>query len=320
MIRPLALLVVLGLAGCVGVSTESSAPIDLAAPGKWLTFAPLKSARQEVAVAAFRGFVVVIGGFGETGDPLAMVEFYDPRENRWSPRAPLPEPLHHPAAAAVGDRLFVVGGYTGGRLRWTPSAAVYEYDFSRDAWMTRAEMPTARGALAVAVLDGRLHALGGSGEEVTGAHEVYDLAANRWRPVTALPTPRDHLAAITFQDRVWAIGGRTSFWGQQYPNVDIYDAAADSWSTGTPLPAGRGGLAAAVLGDRVYVFGGEAPFRIFRSTEMYEVLGNRWIAKEAMPTPRHGIGAAVLDGRIYIPGGGTQPGLAATIVHDSYSP
>ena len=320
MIRHLGLVVVLALAGCVGVSTESTAPIDQSAPGTWATFAPLRSARQEVAVAAVGGYVLVVGGFGETGEPVATVELYDPRENRWAPRASLPEPLHHTAAAAVGDRVFVVGGYTGGRVRWTPSAAVYEYDLARDAWTARTEMPTARGALGAAVLDGRLHALGGSAEDTTGAHEVYDPATNRWTRANALPTPRDHLAAVTFQGRVWAIGGRTSFFGQQYPNVDIYDGATDSWRTGTPLPAGRGGLAAAVLGDRVYVFGGEAPFRIFRSNEMYEPAGNRWIAKEPMPTPRHGIGAATVDGRIYIPGGATQPGLAASIVHDGYRP
>ena len=125
---------------------------------------------------------------------------------------------------------------------------------------------------------------------------------------------------MSFQGRVWALGGRTSFWGQQYANVDIYDPTTDSWRTGTPLPTGRGGIAAAVLGDRIYVFGGEAPLRIFRATEMYEAAGNRWIAKEPMPAPRHGIGAAVVGTRIYIPGGGTRPGFAATIVHDGYTP
>jgi len=318
--RPLLLGLVLLLAGCIGATTESSAPIDQTAPGTWTTFAPLLTARQEVAVAAFNGYVFLIGGFGEGAEPVDTVEFYDPRENRWAPRAPLPVPLHHTAAAVAANRLFVVGGFTGGRVRWTPSAAVYEYDFLRDAWMPRAEMPTPRGALAAASLDGRIHALGGSADEATGAHEVYDPVTNRWTPANPLPTARDHLAAVSFQGRVWALGGRTSFWGQQYANVDIYDPTTDSWRTGTPLPTGRGGIAAAVLGDRIYVFGGEAPLRIFRATEMYEAAGNRWIAKEPMPAPRHGIGAAVVGTRIYIPGGGTRPGFAATIVHDGYTP
>jgi N-acetylneuraminic acid mutarotase len=320
MIRPFLVGLVMLLAGCIGATTESAAPIDQTAPGTWTVFAPLRSPRQEVAVAALNGYVFVIGGFGEGAEPVDTVEMYDPRENRWAPRASLPVPLHHTAAAVAADRLFVVGGFTGGRVRWTPVAAVYEYDFVRDTWTPRAEMPTPRGALAAASLDGRIHALGGSADEPTGAHEVYDPGANRWTRANALPTARDHLAAVSFHDRVWAIGGRTSFWGLQYTNVDVYDPATDSWRTGPPLPTGRGGIAAAALDDRIYVFGGEAPWRIFEATEMYEVAGNRWIAKAPMPTPRHGIGAAVVGTRIYIPGGGTRPGFASTIVHDGYTP
>ena len=123
MIRRLALALVLLLAGCVGATTESRAPIDQTAPGTWTSLAPLPSPRQEVAVAALDGQVFVMGGLGATAEPVATVETYDPAENMWNRRADLPEPLHHAAAAVVGHRLFIVGGYTGGRVRWTPSAA-----------------------------------------------------------------------------------------------------------------------------------------------------------------------------------------------------
>ena len=238
----------------------------------------------------------------------------------WQPRAPLPEPVHHAAAAVVGGRLYVVGGYTGGRMGWTRSAALFEYDPVRGTWITRAPMPTARGALAAVAMGNRLHALGGDADGVTGAHEVFDPAANRWHNAATMPTARDHLAAVTAAGRIWVVGGRTSFFGTQYANVEIYDPATDSWRTGPPLPDARGGLAAAAINDRIYVFGGEAPLRIFSSSEMYEAAGNRWIGKAAMPTPRHGIGAAVVAGRIYIPGGATSPGLARTAVHEVFDP
>jgi N-acetylneuraminic acid mutarotase len=308
------------LAGCVGRITDSSAPVDQSAPGRWTTLTPLPAPRQEVAVAALGDRVWVIGGFGEGAEPVATVETYDPALNIWETRASLPVALHHGAAAVVNDRLFVVGGFGGGRVRWEALDAVYEYVAARNAWEARAPLPTPRGALAVAVLDGRLHALGGSGDKVSNAHEVYDPVTNTWTRANAMPTARDHLAAVAFQGRVWALGGRSSFMGEQYGNVEIYDPATDSWRTGVPLPAGRGGLAAAALPDRILVFGGEAPLRIFSATEMYEVAGNRWIAKEPMPTPRHGIGAAVIGGRVYVPAGATQPGFAATAVNEAYTP
>jgi N-acetylneuraminic acid mutarotase len=287
------LLVAALAAGCVGRITDSPAPVDQAAPGRWIPLTPLPSPRQEVAVAPWDGRVWVIGGFGEDAEPVAAVG---------------------------GDRLFVVGGYSGGRVRWQTLDSVWEFVAARQAWEARAPMPTPRGALAVVALGGRLHALGGASDQVSNAHEVYDPATNRWTRANPMPTARDHLAAVAFQGRVWALGGRSSFMGDQYGNVEIYDPATDSWRTGTPLPAARGGLAAVALADRILVFGGEAPLRIFSANEMYEVAGNRWIAKEPMPTARHGIGAAVIDGRVYVPGGATQPGFAATAANEAYLP
>jgi N-acetylneuraminic acid mutarotase len=320
--RPLVVTVLVGMiaAGCLGTTTESGAPVDIVSPGAWATLAPMPTPRQEVAVAALDGVVYVIGGIGTAARAMITVEAYDPVTNTWTTKAPLPEATHHPAAAVVNGRLFVIGGYTGGPLRWTAMATVYEYDAPRNAWVTRAPVPTPRGALAVAVRDGRIHALGGSAEALSGAHEVYEVASNRWTAANPMPTPRDHLAAVAYQGRVWAVGGRSSFMGTQFASVEIYDPATNSWQTGPPLPTGRGGLAAAVLTDRIFVFGGEAPFRIFSATEMYEPTGNRWIAKAPMLTPRHGIGAAVVGGRIYLPGGGREPMLAPTDVNEAYQP
>jgi N-acetylneuraminic acid mutarotase len=114
-------------AGCLGATTESGAPIDIASPGNWAVLTPMPTPRQEVAVAALGGRVFVIGGLGAGAQPVATVEAYDPEANGWEVRAPLPIPLHHPAAAAVGDRLFVIGGFTGGRVQWTASQLIFEY-------------------------------------------------------------------------------------------------------------------------------------------------------------------------------------------------
>ena len=308
------------LAGCLGTTTDSTAPVDIMSPGKWVPLAPMPTARQEVAVAELNGRVFVIGGFGASSEAVPTVEVFDPATDRWETRAPLPAPTHHAAAAVIDGRLFVVGGYSGGRLSWTPLRTVYEYDETRNSWSTRAPLRLARGGLAVATVGGRLHAVGGSGDSASAAHEVYEPTPDRWTDAPPMPTARDHLAAVAFQGKLWAIGGRTSFVGTQFTNVEIYDPAANAWSTGPPLPVGRGGLAAAVLGDRVFVFGGEAPLRIFSANEMYEVAGNRWIGKDPMRTPRHGIGAAAVGNRIYVPGGGTQPGYAATNVNEAYVP
>jgi N-acetylneuraminic acid mutarotase len=320
MTRMRLLLFVLLLGGCVGFETYSPAAVDQATPGRWMTLAPMPTARQEVAVAALGGHVWVIGGFGPGAEPVPTVERYDPATDSWDVRPPLPVPVHHAAAAVVGDRLFVIGGYTGGRVRWEALDSVWEWTEARGAWEKRTPMPTARGALAVAPLGERIHAVGGSADQRLGTHEIYDVVANRWTVVNPMPTARDHLAAVAFQDRIWAMGGRSSFFGEQYGNVEVYDPGTDSWRTGPPLPRGRGGLAAVALADRILVFGGEAPFRIFNSTEMYELARNRWISKEPMPTARHGIGAVAIADRVYVPAGGREPGYAPTQTNEAYVP
>lgn len=321
---PVALLLTLAAlslaTGCIGIRTDSDAPVDVTSPGRWSYLMPMPTARQEVAATTLGNRVVVIGGFGDTAEPVATVEAYDPETNAWEPLPAYPVPVHHAAAVTVGDRLFVVGGYTGGRLRWEPLADVYEFVPARNRWEARAGMPTVRGALAAAALNGRVHALGGAVSDPLSTHEVYDPAANRWTRANPMPTARDHLAAVAFGGRVWAIGGRSGFFGTQYANVEVYNPATDSWQTGPPLPAGRGGLAAVTFRNRILVFGGETSTRIFNAAEMYEVAGNRWIAKDPMPTARHGIGAAVLGDRVHVVGGGTRPGFAATPAHEVFIP
>ncbi len=151
----LALAAALGAGGGRGVRVEARAPTDRDAPGRWQSRTTMTWGRQEVAVVALGGKVYVIGGFGSTRDPGDIVEVYDPATDVWRTVAPLPIPIHHAAAAVVDGRLFVVGGYTGGRVRWTTLGTVFEYDAGQNTWRGRAHMPTRRGGLGGGPVGGR---------------------------------------------------------------------------------------------------------------------------------------------------------------------
>ena len=94
----------------------------------------------------------------------------------------------------------------------------------RNRWRARAPMPTPRGALAAAVIDGKIHAVSGNGWRLrnTSAHEVYDPGADRWTARAAIPTPRDHLAVATVDGRLYAIGGRVN--GSYDRNLNVNEA------------------------------------------------------------------------------------------------
>jgi N-acetylneuraminic acid mutarotase len=298
--------------------------------GSWTTLTPAPSKRTEVAAAAVGGKIYVVGGFNEPGlgslTRLAVsdaLEEYDPAANRWATRAPLPKGLHHAAAASVGNRLYVVGGFTASLFSlWQPVASVYAYQPTTDVWVERAQMPTPRGALAVVEYEGKLFAIGGyDGNGNTAAVEVYDPANNSWSTRSPLPTPRDHLAVAAVGQKIYAIGGRLNRdYGRNLAVTESYDPAADRWARVADLPTPRSGMTAGMIHRKIFVLGGEAPEGTFRTNEAYLSKTDRWETMAPMPTGRHGLGSAVVDDRLYVISGGPTPGGSFSNVNEQYTP
>jgi len=67
------------------------------------------SERGGTGAAASRGFVLSAGG-EEPGGTIADVLAYRIAERRWVPLPDLPTPRHGAGVAALGGRLFVIGG------------------------------------------------------------------------------------------------------------------------------------------------------------------------------------------------------------------
>lgn len=265
-------------------------------------------------MAAANGRVYAIGGISGT-TVLASVEEYDPQLNQWRFAAPLPEPLHHSAAASVDDIIYVIGGYR--TLAFDPTNAVYRYDPRTDVWSRAASLPSPRGALAAVTIDGRIYA--GGGNPGATLLTVYDPVGDAWKALAPMLTAREHLAAAGLGGKLYVAGGRLAGNSDAF---EVYDPATDRWSSLVSLPTARSGIAAGSVNGRIYVFGGEgnplSPLGVFDQNESYDVAAGTWRAEPSMPTPRHGIGAAVIGDRIYIPGGATVQGFGATNVSDAF--
>lgn len=71
-------------------------------------------------------------------------------------------------------------------------------------------MPTPRGGLTAAAVEGRLHVTGGEDLDTShtfGEHEVYDPKTNSWTTLADLLTPRHGLTSQTVGGRWYVIGG-----------------------------------------------------------------------------------------------------------------
>lgn len=288
--------------------------------GAWQTLAPIPSAVQEVGVAEVDGLVYVVGGFNAAGQSVNTVTRYNPATNTWQavPDLPAPSPLNHVGAASVGGVLYVIGGLL---QNFAPVSSVYAFDPAANQWMTRAPLPTARGAMGVAVIDDKIYAAGGLPAARSNDFAVYDPALNSWTILPPMPTGRDHLAAGAVNGKFYAISGRRP---GLLAAVEEFDPATMQWRSRSPIPTARAGIAAAVVHGRIYVFGGEGnpanALGIFDDVEEYDPAFDRWRVLDAMTLARHGIGAAVVAGRIHIPAGGPRQGFGTTTHNDAFTP
>jgi hypothetical protein len=246
--------------------------------------------------------------------------------------------VNHAGFVAVDNRLYIVGGYR--EHTFEPTGAVRIYDIASRTWSDGAPMPTPRGALAYTVVDGKVHAIGGTvappepmeehdhqggGREdhSVGTHEVYDPSTNRWESRAPMPTPRNHHAAASIDGKIYVTAGRlsTNFTMTQ---TEVYDPETNRWRGAAPLPTGRSGVAAVALDGWMYLFGGETfdpgAERTFDAAERYNPSEDRWEVLPPMPSARHGLGAAVVGRAIYVVSGGPEPGFSFGTAHERLMP
>ncbi|HZF50470.1 MAG TPA: kelch repeat-containing protein [Polyangiaceae bacterium] len=282
----------------------------------WQGLAPLANGpRQETAVVAFEGKILVIGGFTAGGDVVPDIEAYDPATDSWSSFAPLPKSVHHANAAVALGKIYVLGALQ--ELSFTEIGDVYEYDPSTGAWSAKTSMPpgTERGASAVGVIGSKIYVAGGLRKGTVADFSAYDAASDTWESLPSLPEPRDHLAGGAADGVFYAIGGRNGGIGAIAETVYAFDPKTGMWATRAPMPTPRGGTAGALVKGRFIVVGGEgnaeAASGVFDDVEAYDPAADAWSALAPMLTPRHGTGAAELNGKLYVPGGATQQAFGA---------
>jgi hypothetical protein len=175
------------------------------ADGTW-TELPGSAPVQGAPLLAFQGGLVRVGGMralnveGETERliSLAEVSVFEVGAGRWRELAPLPEARSSHAAVALGDRIFVFGGWTleGQGKRGTFAKQGFVYDAAQQAW-SAVEQPFELRAVAAATLDGKVAVLGGinpQGETSRAVH-VYDPEQGTWTRGPDLPTDGFGMAA-----------------------------------------------------------------------------------------------------------------------------
>ena len=289
----------------VGVALLGVSALAAAADMQWTQAAPMPQGRAAHAVVVAGPFLYVLAGTGKDGLPVLDVDRYDGKG--WTKETALPaHGLNAPAAAVIGHRIYLIGGFD--TTTNVPTAQVLVYDTDTHEWDSAAPLPHPRGGLAVAVLDGRIHAIGGGNSKSTLAeHTSYDPATDRWSILAPLPRSMGSPAAVVHNGSLYSIGGRSGL--EDFGDVWRFDSSADRWVAGPGIPP-RGTAGAVSACGSLFVFGGESQplARVLGDVLRWDSPGNSWVAAPPLPTPRNFARAVIYQGGVLVVGGSLEPG------------
>ena len=256
-------------------------------------------------------FLVAGGIRGPLGKTVDLVDILDAGSGKWRSGPALPEPRHHPAAAAIDGATYLSGGARTAR-NWTPERNLWVLRPGSDQWDRLPEMPEARMAHQMIAAGGKLYVIGGRGP--SSRVLIYDRTTG-WTEGAAMPGPRDHLGAVLVQNKIYAIGGRRN---TVLRRVDIYDIPTDTWSPGPSLPKPTSGMAAELLADgRIHVVGGEDPSTfgggVVDRHYILDIASGTWGVGPKALLPVHGAASDEVGGVLLIVGGSRRQGTFSVL-------
>ncbi|MGD9637201.1 MAG: DUF4198 domain-containing protein, partial [Pirellulales bacterium] len=170
------------------------------AGGAWEEL-PMQTPLQGLPLVAYEGKLYRVGGMNalnattdDKEDLHSTTEFaeYDPATKRWTALAPLPAARSSHNAVVIGDKLYVVGGWTlnGSRKgEWLSDSLVYDFSDPSKGWQPLPQQVFKRRALAASQWHGKVAALGGMDEKakISRSVDFFDPANGKWSKGPELP-------------------------------------------------------------------------------------------------------------------------------------
>ena len=174
------------------------------ARNSWKRLAKPPSARAALGAAVVGDRLYAAGGV-RGGQPLATLEVYDLRRNRWSTGPGMAVAREHLAVAAVGGFVYALAGRASGQGNF---AVAERFDPRTNAWERLPDMAKPRGGIAAVGVAGDIVVFGGE-EDAGTIREVerYHPKQRSWERLAPMRTPRHGLGGVAHRRRVFALQG-----------------------------------------------------------------------------------------------------------------
>jgi len=217
------------------------------------------TSRHNHGAALVDGKIYVFGGQGYElpgASPFEeTVDIYDVASGKITQGAPMPVPRGNFATAALGRKIYALGGISGvpGTMRQTNRTLIY--DVAADSWSEGVPMPTPRETRAAVVVNGDIIVAGGYHQPSVSIGvktvECFDPGRNQWLNLPDLGQPVSANSAAV-------LGNYLFLFGNYDPADEIlaYDLAthASTVVKNGFTPASQS--AAVALNGMIYVVGG----------------------------------------------------------------
>ncbi|MEU5261518.1 kelch repeat-containing protein [Amycolatopsis sp. NPDC021455] len=289
------------LDGLLHVIPVAEAAAPPAASGTWSDAGPLPVPASWTDLATLAdGRVLLAGGTGPDGAPLAATALFDPTADAWSAGPSLATGRRGHTTTRLGNgRVLALGG----RSRAGVLASAEIFDPAAGAWAAAAAMSTARhGHTATALPDGRILVTGGSGvrtgqeDGALASAELFQPATGTWTAAAPMGDARTgHQAVVLDDGRVLVVGGAVPTGNgrdEALAHCELYDPDKDEWTpTGTLSQARKGHQATVLPTGRVLVTGGDPVVagdgtldpHSLATAELFDPATQRWSAAADMP-------------------------------------
>jgi len=233
-----------------GGSTTSTDAVESISPaGSATSVGPLPGPRSDLVAATVGGRTYVLGGYDGKTPYTSVLQTTD--GHTFKTVASLPVPVRYPAAAVVGNAIYLSGGETAsGR----PTDAVQEVDPTAGTARVVAHLPHPLEHASAIALGGRIYVLGGTiGGAATNRITSFDPGTRTLRSAGTLPSPVSNAAAAAVGDSGYLIGGlgtsgsavksvvRLTTKSVPAPSQPTTSTTPTTSSTGTSTSAAQGG-------------------------------------------------------------------------------
>ncbi|MBC2638072.1 MULTISPECIES: serine/threonine-protein kinase [unclassified Rhodococcus (in: high G+C Gram-positive bacteria)] len=279
--------------------------------GRWVDLPPMNVPRAAGAAAVVGDRIVVAGGQAN-GALVPTTEVFD--GTKWTTVSDIPTPREHLAGVSDGKYFYAVGGRDLAADQ--NSGAVERFDPVSGVWVSLPALPTPRGGLGAAFIDGRIVAVGGEEPtRVLSTVEAFDVVSGTWSSLPPLRTPRHGMAVGAVGDTVYAVGGATEPTHAESTSVsEALQIAprktqwAPAWRSVKDAPIARQQAATTVADGTIWVLGGLDNVGSTPKVEGNDPAIDTWKAGPDLPVPLNHATAVAYEGDLVVLGGWVPDG------------